>query len=367
MDAFWSRFDAAKLDSLSAEASEREVRAWLSDIDGRLDCDVLSVSTERTLVLTPRAERRLRPMVSALVGRAPQGLGLRVVEHCPPLSLSTAVERARSQTGVDLSGAKVRAGFSRGHLLDIVVHSPEIASSEDERGIAAAELCVESLLGERIFDDWIGAVRVAAMPRGGPLRVVSEDGGGAEKLPLAELSPTVRAAIEGLIGGLPAEPPSAPPPDAEGWTLFEAEPMAASDYSAQDDLAFATTCAPELLKCFLEGAPFSSRRFSRSGELFAYLKLESGGAGEERLSFRTDLEDAIAAELPPSAGRVIGNGLGVRYVYLDLALADLDAAVATVTAAARRLRVPERSWLLFCDSDWADEWIGLWDATPPPP
>jgi hypothetical protein len=101
--------------------------------------------------------------------------------------------------------------------------------------------------------------------------------------------------------------------------------------------------------------------------VFAYLKLESRGAAEERLAFRTALEDAIAKELPRGAGRVIGNGLGVRYVYVDLALADLGAAVPCVTAAARSSSVAERSWLLFCDSDWADEWIGVWETTPPPP
>ena len=352
MDAFWKELSAVGLERLEPSAARRQVAERLAELHPAIDCEVL----ERTLVLTPRGERRLRPWVNALVARAPELGGLTVAGYGPPLSLSAALGRARVETGVDLAGSEVRAGFGRGHLLDLVFHSPEATSAADERVLTAAECCAEAVLGERVFDDWIGTVSVTPAPRRGPLRVVSDD---EPRLPLAELGPSVRAAIEGVLSGLPAA--------EDGWTLFETEPPLASDYARQDDLAVATTCAPELLKCFLEGAPFSSKRFSRSGEVFAYLKLESKGASEERLAFRTEVEDALARELPPGLGRVIGNGLEVRYVYVDLALRDLGKALPILVAAARAHRADVRSWILFCDSDWSDEWVGVCDATPAPP
>jgi hypothetical protein len=150
--------------------------------------------------------------------------------------------------------------------------------------------------------------------------------------------------------------------------MFELEPEVQYDYAAQDDLAIATTLAPELLKCFLRGQPFSCARFSRFGERFCYLKLDGDGErSEPRLLARRALEDALSEALPNAgAGAVIGNGLGIRYAYVDLALANLDAAVLRALEVARKCGVPRRSWLLFCDGDLAAEWVGVWPDTPPP-
>ena len=38
-----------------------------------------------------------------------------------------------------------------------------------------------------------------------------------------------------------------------------------------------------------------------------------------------------------------------------------------VVRLLREGRIMERAWLLFCDSCWRDEWIGVHEFTPPPP
>jgi hypothetical protein len=54
-------------------------------------------------------------------------------------------------------------------------------------------------------------------------------------------------------------------------------------------------------------------------------------------------------------------------MYVDLALAASSDAIAAVIETARRANVAERSWILFCDADYADEWVPVWPNTPAPP
>ena len=151
--------------------------------------------------------------------------------------------------------------------------------------------------------------------------------------------------------------------------LFESEPEACSEYAAQDDVALASGALPEMLKCFLEGAPLWAKRFVRGGARVVYLKTDAGGASfEDRVARRAKLEDDLATSLSARRlGAVVGNGLGLRYAYVDLALAPEPAALSVVCEVARSAGVSRRSWLLFCDSDLADEWVGVWPDTPPPP
>jgi len=85
------------------------------------------------------------------------------------------------------------------------------------------------------------------------------------------------------------------------------------------------------------------------------------------VSARTKVENALNEVLRPGGlGSVIGGGTGLRYTYIDLALRHLDHGLAEMRQVLQQLAVPERSWLLFFDAHLADEWIGIYDATPPP-
>jgi hypothetical protein len=170
------------------------------------------------------------------------------------------------------------------------------------------------------------------------------------------------------MAGLPAAPFSELA-GSEDWTMLESTPEPRADYAAQDDLVLAATRAPEMLKCFLEGRPFSSARFSRHGELFAYLKIDHLELeGGRRLNERTRVEDALDAALRRTRlGAVVGNGLGLRYSYVDFALLDAARAAEVVAELGRRLDLPRRSWLLFCDSAREDEVFPIWQGTPEPP
>jgi hypothetical protein len=80
------------------------------------------------------------------------------------------------------------------------------------------------------------------------------------------------------------------------------------------------------------------------------------------------LEDALdAALVVERCGRVVGSGMGVVYSYVDFALSSLDRAVDVVRTVARRVGLPPRSWLLFCDTALSDDWVAVHADAPAPP
>jgi hypothetical protein len=279
-----------------------------------------------------------------------------------------ALAEVRDRFGVDLSDARLRIGFSRGHLLEVVVLSSAFSSAADGPGLDAANFLVLRLIGDELFDDWVGAVDIAPAPREGLLRLVSATPPGERGLVLDEALPAVEAAIRGVYAELPGTPYRARS-ELSNWTLLEAEPGAEIDYPAQDDVALKSTVIPEAMKCFLERGRFSSKRFSRHGESFAYVKVDAiDETADARHELRVRLEDAIGKTLVTTRlGCVVGAGLGVRYVYIDVVLENVERGVSAVRDALRRLEVDPRSWVLFCDASLSHEWVGIWDDTPPPP
>jgi hypothetical protein len=301
-------------------------------------------------------------------GPEPELLALVAADRgAKPIALDAALARVKQTTGVDLSRARARAGFSRGHLLDVFVSLP--GGRGDAQEVSAARELLSLVLGDARVSDWLGELAVVPAPRGGPLAVVqpaAQDR--AQFFPLSELGSAFEAAISGLYLGLP-DAPLCEIGGEQRWTLLELEAERAEDYAAQDDAVLASTFMPEMLKCFLAGSSFASCRFSRHGELFAYLKFRQRPRDlRAGLAARRVLEDAIdAALVSERAGRVVGSALGVMYAYVDFALSDPERAVNAVRSVGRRVGLPEQSWVLFCDSALDAEWVGLRAGAPPPP
>ena len=290
----------------------------------------------------------------------------------PPLPAALALSRILGESALDFARARARAGFGRGHLLEIVVYLP--GGNGHTLESEAAEKLVRLLLGEELFERWIGSVRATPAVRGGLLTVLNENAEDRSALPIETLLDTVRAAIAGLKLGLP-ELSFEHGVDTDDWFAFELSPEPAADYAAQDDLAICLTRMPELKMCFLRGEPFFSGRFTRfgagagagAGTLFTYLKYDtSETATEARLSERAKFEEASKRVLAEYGGGVVGIGFGVRYGYVDLALADPDSARARLIPELRSLEISKRSWILFCDSELEAEYLPVYPDSPPP-
>jgi hypothetical protein len=93
-----------------------------------------------------------------------------------------------------------------------------------------------------------------------------------------------------------------------------------------------------------------------------------GVSVEQRRQRKYQIEGPVDSELRRAgAGCVIGSSTGLRYVYLDLAVMDVKQALAVLGPVLRPLQLPERTWLLFYDTEMADEYIGLLSGSGAPP
>jgi hypothetical protein len=376
IEAFWKTALGELCGPMPRGRSRVAVNARLAEAAHRVDASLLAEiveepggrSGEPTLVVSHSGDAAGGALADAVVRAAPRAPPLRVARYRSPRPVDAVLAEVRDQFGLDLGGARARAGFSRGHLLEIVRHAVEVQDGADPRALDAANLAVMSLLGEERFDDWVGSVDVAPMPRPSSLRLLGAGAEEAGRFSLGELPLAVDAAIAGLERELATAPYHTYCERAD-WTLLDVEPDGGKSAARQDDLLQCVTMLPEMSKCFLSDMRFSSRRFSAHGERFVYLKVDAVGLDvRARHALQLALEDALNYALVPGRfGCVVAAGLGLGHVYLTLALQDLDGGIELAARTARKQGLTERAWILFCDSAWRDEWVGVHDHSPVPP
>jgi hypothetical protein len=375
IDAFWQAL-AAKTNDLSALFSrqkEWDLPAWmqqhLEPINSRLPWEFgpAVAGSGHRLVITPEAERGLRPLVATMIERAPRLPGWEFYPHRLAESAEMAQQMVDVRSGGSLEGVEVEARIGEQHLVDLVFRGPKTRDAEDQQAFNDAIVATETLLGEECLDKWIGAIEVAPL-RNGLLRGLLSRGKSAGSIPLDRLKERVDALVSSLREQLPPKPFHRRIDEVE-WAVFQLQPEERDDYPDQSDMFVGKSADQSLWIATHCGRPFSSERFSRCGETFCYVKLD-GSEGLEGSKFqdKSEIEDALDAVLKPAGlGCHIGGGTGLRYSYIDLALTDRDRGLETVRKVLREGKLPRRSWILFFDADLVDEWIGIHDDTPPPP
>jgi hypothetical protein len=349
-----------------AQAAEQ-----LTRLDARLELTVRRDADEGgALAELSALESSAWPLAELVLAQAPIDLDCSLSLGRMAVPLELALAEVRATHDVELERATLRAGFGRGHLLELTLGVPGGVGSENEQN--AAENLVRALLGDRVFETWIGAVHVTPAPRGGSLRVLDPHAP-RTTLNLSELFDTVAAAVCGVLQGLPESPRTSDATATAGgrsgtttadareeWTLLETEPLANTRGARKDDLILASTCTPELLRCYLDGSPCASRRFSRAGESFVFVSYEDDERTmQARVARRTEIEAALSSAVA-QVGAVTGVGLGVKTTYVDLALCNLETGLNCLVSKLRDLGVPARTFIQFFDSELADEWLSIW-------
>ncbi len=369
IDAWWAAFQekAGDLDALFSRRADWDLPEWMAETLQAIDPHLFwefgpaAGGSGHRLVITPETRRHLRPLVATILQRAPKTDGWEFYGYRLAEDVEAAERMVGARTGGTLAGVLAEARVGEDHLVDLVFRAPRTAGEEDEQALNNAFVAAESLLGEERLDKWIGPIEV------GPLDVAAS-GGASRLVPLENLGERVEA----LIGSIRDQLPPQPCGDwlqEEQWSCIELKPTEAEDYAEQTDLFVAVTARQDLWTAAHSGSLFASERFSRFGETFAYVKID-GSEGLEESSFegRDEIEEAINAALTPEGlGVSIGGGTGLRYSYIDLALADLHRSVQTVRSRLQQGRLPRRTWILFFDADLCGEWVGLYDDTPAPP
>ncbi|MBX3182761.1 MAG: hypothetical protein KIT72_18790 [Polyangiaceae bacterium] len=341
-----------------ASRDDEVIQQALAAVHPALDWEWLAADASLCqLVVRACGDRGLYPLIerlSALVS----GPGLSVVSHLPALGHQRALARAIEVWGTDFSATRVRVGFVRGHLLELAFSVPGCGGHDDERALDAAIVYAESALGERVLDEWVGNIGVAPGRKAASLMMLGSSA--AEGAPLGELGGLVERAREGLREGLPTAPHRG---EREDWTLLEASPAelgeALSGELPMADVLMASTACPELVKCFLEGLPVSSARFSRLGERFCYLELPTGLPLQEAARARQALEGLLEAALGERA-HIIGTATGTHRQYIILSVRELSDLLERLEDGSwHRGRLPEGSQLRFMDATWRYEWLAL--------
>jgi hypothetical protein len=307
------------------------------------------------LIITPEGEHHLRPLVSEIIARAPQLPGWLFFDHRTPEPVGHMARTVLARSGMEPAFTAV--GLTPGELnrIDLAFQFPE-GFLEYQQPVAHTQAVVaaESLLGEDLLGDWLGKLDAR-------VRVPQPVAPSALPRAFAALAGMQRAKI-------PAEP-LLDRIDAFSRSSIELNPKLSEDYTHRYDLRWAHTAVPEVWRNAHSDQRFWPGRFSRSGEIFCYLKIDRGATEaaprpDHHVRFEAPLDGALRAR---RYGCVTGAGTGLRYIYIDLALVDVDSAVRRLRKLLQHAGAARRSWLQFFDSSLAAEWIGMWEDSPAPP
>jgi hypothetical protein len=366
IDQWWRDF-ASKTDDLDAHFHRRskwDLPQWMADHLGAIDDRLCweygheEATGGHRLIITPESHTELRPLVETILARTPQLDTWRFYPYRQIESVEMAVRTVLARTGIEWP--ETRAYASRGQLnrIDLLFESVGFTTPDDQTALSQAFVATETLLGEETLDKWIGAIEVTPRAQG------------KRMIPLEGLLETVTALRCSIVEQLPDKPCYCFP-EVTGWSLYEAKREKKEDYPTKEDLIVGTTMIQQPALAFINrGESFYSSAFSRFGERFCYLKIDGQGDDPKpmQLDERAELGDGLDAVLKPTKlGCMVGGGTGLRYAYIDLALTNVERSIPIIKHGLQEAHIPKRSWLLFCDCEWRDEWVGIYDDTPPPP
>ena len=279
------------------------------------------------------------------------------------------------RAGGDLSGTLAAAKIGQHNRIDLCYYSRATRGTDDQQALHNAFVATETLLGEELLDKWVGLIAVDSLRE--PKGVAKLLNRGRQDIrgliPLSDSSQRwlLVASIQDQLSDKPLyvlQPEVGARIARPRVSWWKASPI------RRMTIRYARIClspsANMRTYIALHGDEcFYSERYSRHGETFCYLKLDgAAGLEEEKFPDRASIEDALNEILVPArAGCVIGGGTGLRYSYIDLALADVDAALPLIKSRLRAGNINQRSWLLFFDAPLGTEWIGVYDESPAPP
>lgn len=318
------------------------------------------------LIITPEAERWLRPLVKTIVKMAPELPGWEFYPHRLAESVDVAAMFVKNRFQIDLHHVQFEAKIGPQGKIDLILDSPEFGAAESAHEFNAALVGVEALIGEEALDRWVGMVDVLSP---GEENTLPPEQRPRRMLPIDRFRPTVEA----LIGSLEAQRPEYAchewPETEPTYTGFEMQPDPKGAETLRCDIFVGVTWRPDVFQGACRPDHFDSARYSRHGEIFAYVAID-GSNGLEASAFtdRSEIEDALDEMLVADGlGAVLGGGTGLTFSYIELALAQPCKAVKRIGELLSAGNIPQRSWIAFHDSCLAKEWIGVYPHSPPPP
>lgn len=378
VEAWWQAFSKDQhliCDTFNGEKDTAiDISAWMHCHLSNIDNDLMwefgpGIEKAHRLVITAEDNRPLRPLVQYILSKAPKNAFLEFYGYRLAEGLIEAQHTMSARTSWhDISEIEFELASSNFNTLGIIYYTPPGLSQAQEAYSYNSYVLTEALLGEEILDKWIDYIEVQPKPKKGLFSRTKHVG-----TPLATLKEAVLKAINLNKSRLPQEPYFKLVHNKQiKWALYEATPNEQPDYPRKQDFYIASFILTEgdLFNATYQGADqFFSERYSKHNEVFVYLKIDGTAEdlNQEVFIDRCTIEDILnEALLREGLGGVIGGGTGLRYSYIDFALVNIERAFPLMQKILQEGKLTKRSWILFHDAVYQDQWIGVWEDSPPP-
>jgi hypothetical protein len=362
IDAFWTALaaDAPRMhDAFRAGKDLSSLSDWGSEHIQNIDSDLMyefGPCNEKGCMLTIVEEDRpwLRPIIDTLMARQKPVPGWWFATYREALP-SNVVDQAFSERFREDTPpvCDVTCTIGDDNTIDVMLHSDKFSKDDDPDDWAKALYLCQAALGEENADRYLGTFRTA--------RAQS-----VKSANFAAMTDSLKQQFEQnkkqLLAALPDKPYcDSPGPDKHAVAKLP------SPQGLGGRITMVTNYA-KLMTSVDPSQPFWSCRFSKHGERLAYLQVEGSPELVKDTTNRDKITEAVDKALRAKhLGARVGEGAGLpQTAYIDLMLTDPDKAADELRVVAKQLDLPKSSWLRFYDTDWRQEWVGMYDDTPPP-
>jgi hypothetical protein len=257
------------------------------------------VAARHCLVVSPEGDARLRATARRWLNAAPPADDTwEYADSRQAIADLSSVQLAVADQTVSF-GDIVVAARREGSRLDVTVHHPVFADTDERTRVTISFLALDNALGETDVEVWIGEVHAS------------------------EVSPLDGFGLEGLRAVVRDLKDESQDDDGEpNWAMFSAEGRE-GPILAMAQIPLAAAFAPELDTHVAAFVPYVDQT-------------ERGLPGEASLTALRDLEDSVTAALG-SAGRVVAHqshaGVRILHAYVD-----------SSTTASEQLRQAVETW-----------------------
>ena len=265
IDAFWSAFaqSSQELSDTFRGAGSFDVVAFMKDNLTPVHADMMwefgpaLAGDGHRLIVTPEHRYELTELARTMVERAPKLDRWEFYVHRLTESFDQTAQTVANRTGGDITAGTFELAWGVGGLIDVSYWSESKTRDHD------VFLSLEALLGERALNTWIGDISSEKPKRFG-----------SKGAPLQTLPDAFSRMQSERFAALADQPYVAWLTDESEVHLVSLQPTEATDYAGQDDRVTAITPDVTFSNATLTSDRFRSERFSRHGEVFAYLKMD---------------------------------------------------------------------------------------------
>lgn len=305
------------------------------------------------LALSPELKHSARPLARALINSAPSLERWTFSDARPPISidggaLNIIEGRARRQN--PLLGIQPHTGEH--YRVDFV----GTGRGDEDMLADFAALTFSILFGEAVERDWLG--QASGEANGGLRNLLSKRPKPTDWLP--EFCRKTQDILNSLKETRPSSPRSETDVETADHSIISLTPNKKNPALFNDLITYVTPHV-DLAEAMFSGARISAPRFTRFPESFCGVTIERTDAHPfDDVEDRGDLSGALHNAMKTSgAGGLIGEGHGLRHVYIDFAITDIPLAIATIERELGRAEITGPAWFVFHEAGLEDRRLPL--------